>query len=236
MGRGLPSPSPSLLMNETLSSDVITGKNAYDTLQAEGRPVSLSALRDVSTTPNDESIRAVYEEVCNSYHAIDEFRMKLLGLLPLTSIIGLVILEKGAMGGVAVSGKNEIVAYASFFAAAFTLALFVYEIRGIRRSHKLVERGQELERLLCVPGQFSLCAEEAQAAKQANKRWRRIALLFNSKTAACVMYALVFTAWLFLALRYGFGWAVHTCGLFALAFGLTLAVAAYRVVRSFIPA
>ncbi|MCA1576672.1 MAG: hypothetical protein LC794_04825 [Acidobacteria bacterium] len=44
---------------------------------------------------------AAYEEVCNSYHAIDDFRTKLLGILPIASL-GL----------------------ASFFAAAFTLHYF----------------------------------------------------------------------------------------------------------------
>ena len=30
-----------------------------------------------------QNFRAVYQELCNSYRAIDEFRTKMLGLLPL---------------------------------------------------------------------------------------------------------------------------------------------------------
>ncbi len=33
----------------------------------------------------NKHIETVYREVCNTYHAIDDFRAKLLGLLPLAS-------------------------------------------------------------------------------------------------------------------------------------------------------
>jgi hypothetical protein len=174
----------------------------------------------------------VYDELCNSYHAIDEFRMKLLGLLPLSSIVGLVAVEKGSLGAINVA-QNPIVAYASFFAAAFAIALFVYEIRGIRRSHRLVKRGKEIETVLGIHGQFALCTADAPSREPLN---RQRGEMFNSTTAACFMYSLVFAAWLFLAVRYGFGWNIHTCALFAVAFGIAVGAAAYRVVGPLIPA
>lgn len=191
--------------------------------------------------PSDESIRAVYEEVCNSYHAVDEFRMKLLGLLPLTSIVGLLVLEKGTLGTLTSTIPNELVAYVSFFAAAFTLALFVYEIRGIRRSHGLVIRGRELEKALHLRGQFWLCSAEAGETPKGkapkDKHPRQSGRLFNSKLAACFMYSLVFAAWLFVALRHGIAWDTLTCIRYAFGFGAILGVGTYLlVVRKLIPA
>jgi hypothetical protein len=197
-----------------------------------GQSDSRASSTDPATSATDTSVRAVYEEVCSSYHAIDEFRMKLLGLLPLTSIVGLVAVEKGSLGAINVA-RNDLVAYASFFAAAFALALFVYEIRGIRRSNGLVKRGTELEIMLGVPGQFTLCTADASPAMQTDDERGRV---FNSTTAACFMYALVFSAWLFLAVRYAFGWNIHTCALFAIAFGTLVGARAYQLVSAMIPA
>src|SRR5256885_9485547 len=77
--------------------------------------------REPSTADSDyrdtESIRAVYEEVCNSYHAIDDFRMKLLGFLPLTSVVGLLLAEKGILS-TSNAAPPLLVAYISFFASA----------------------------------------------------------------------------------------------------------------------
>ena len=36
-----------------------------------------------------ENVRTVYREPCTSYRAIDDFRMKLLGLLPLATGAGI---------------------------------------------------------------------------------------------------------------------------------------------------
>ena len=38
---------------------------------------------------NERALLAAYSEVCKSYHAIDDFRMKLLGFLPLASIVAI---------------------------------------------------------------------------------------------------------------------------------------------------
>ena len=191
----------------------------------------------------DSAVLAVYAEVCRSYHAIDEFRMKLLGLLPLASIVGLVVLDKGSFGSIGSAVQNEVIAYAGIFASAFTLALFLYEVRGIRRSDQLVERGLELERRMGIHGQFWVCATEAKAAKTNDTKAaktrsprHRINRLVNSITAACFIYSLVFSAWLFVALRYGFGIVTKTCVLFAHGFGLFVGTVAYSVVRRLIPA
>lgn len=50
---------------------------------------------NTDVVPERDSLLAAYEEICRSYHAIDEFRMKLLGLLPFTSLAAILLLERG---------------------------------------------------------------------------------------------------------------------------------------------
>lgn len=72
--------------------------------------------------PDDkkEALRTAYQEVCRSYHAIADFRAKLLGLLPLASGTGIYLLAKG--------DTNYLVPL-GIFGFVVTLGLFVYEIR-----------------------------------------------------------------------------------------------------------
>jgi hypothetical protein len=42
--------------------------------------------------PKDENLKMAYQEVCTTYRAIDDFRAKLLGLLPLVSGTGIFFL------------------------------------------------------------------------------------------------------------------------------------------------
>ena len=44
------------------------------------------------TSPDDDHAAEVYDRVCESYLAIDDFRMKLLGLLPVATGTGMFLL------------------------------------------------------------------------------------------------------------------------------------------------
>src|SRR5215216_3597854 len=86
-----------------------------------------------------EDLRIVYSEVCRSYHAIADFRAKLLALLPIAS---------GAGGLLILSEKDTVKEYfgpIGVFGAAITLGLFVYELRGIQRCRALIKAGKALE-------------------------------------------------------------------------------------------
>ena len=169
---------------------------------------------------------AAYEEICKSYHAIDDFRMKLLGFLPLASLISVFLIDKNAL--VATSAQtgiveNELVQFAGIFAAMLTLALFGYEVRGIQRCHNLITEGKHLEQMMGVEhGQFHVCEEE-----HANSPVRAL----NAKLIACVIYSLVFAAWFFITLRFGFAHEAGTCVLLTTGAGLALAIANYLLVR-----
>ena len=48
---------------------------------------------DATADGSKSAFLAAYSEVCKSYHAIDDFRMKLLGALPLASLVGIFLLD-----------------------------------------------------------------------------------------------------------------------------------------------
>jgi hypothetical protein len=49
--------------------------------------------QEKSVELNDDChLKTAYEEICTSYHAIDDIRMKLLGLLPIATGAGVFLL------------------------------------------------------------------------------------------------------------------------------------------------
>lgn len=166
---------------------------------------------------------AAYSEICKSYHAIDDFRTKLLGFLPLSSLAGALLLDTSKI-------SPQLLGFAGIFAASLTLALFGYEVRGMQRTHHLVREGTHLEEELGIGhGHFHLCVEEHDDPLS-------ISRIFNAKILASVIYSVVFAAWLFIALRLGFAIHTLTCSICAVIAGFCLAICISLIVRKLIPA
>ncbi len=192
---------------------------------------SPTAIEDSAVTTAslvDGALLAAYEELCKSYHAIDDFRMKLLGFLPLASLVSVFLLKADVLvASPATSVSQELIAFGAIFAALLTVALFSYELRGIKRCHNLIREGLHLERQLGIGhGQFHVCTRE-------HNDQGRITSALNAKFAACTIYSLVFAAWLFIALRFGFAIHTRTCALCAVVIGSILAGITYFAVRRF---
>ena len=188
-----------------------------------------TTVKEPSQEPPDERrtdiLLAAYSEVCTSYHAIDDFRTKLLGILPIASLAGILLLGKDNLFQDG-SSSQKLIGFASFFAAAFTLSLFLFEIRGILRCHHLIQRGVQLETALQVKGQFYVCSRQHDEAAQS-----KIEKVFNAKVAASAVYSLVFAAWLFLALKFSFGFTIIGCGLTATLLGGLLGVGVHSILN-----
>lgn len=123
----------------------------------------------------DENLKMAYQEVCTSYRAIDDFRAKLLGLLPLVSGTGIFFL---------LNMKTNLVYLGpiGLFGSVVTLGLFLYELSCLQKCQYLIEHGEKIECQLKIEGQFDLDFQ-------------------SSKTfAACMIYSAVFAAWIFVAL------------------------------------
>jgi hypothetical protein len=185
--------------------------------------------------PETAALLSGYEEICKSYHAIDDFRMKLLGLLPLASLIGIFGLSNESLFAQLTPMSHELITFIGIFAATFTLALFIFEIRGILRCNGLIQKGRDIESLLKIKGQFFLCNEEHECKKV--KPWKENFInFFDAKLAACVIYSTVFAAWLFTVLRFGFSGSIYGCAFSALGIGLVMGGSAFYLVKKLIAA
>lgn len=189
-----------------------------------------------ATSISPQTLLSIYQEICKSIQNIDDFRMKLLGLLPLTSLVGIFALNNESLFAQANSESKHLITFIGIFAASLTLSLFIYEIRGILRCSDLIRRGRDIENLLKVRGQFSVCIEEHECKKKGTDWKERSISAFDAKLAACVIYSTVFTAWVFTALRFGLEWSIRGCAFSALAVGLLIGVSIFIFVKKLIAA
>ena len=130
----------------------------------------------------DQILLAEYTEVCKTYHAISDFRGKLLALLPIVSGAGISLLISKNH-----SPDSSLFLAAGIFGVLVTLGLFFYELRGIQKCKSLIILGGKIESELKIElGQFK-------------DRPRRIAGFIGAETAGWVIYMAVLLAWLYVA-------------------------------------
>lgn len=141
------------------------------------------------------NLRAVYQELCTTYRAIDDFRAKLLGFLPLVSGAGVFFL----LGDALTDEKRHIIAHPflepiGLFGCAITLGLFAFEIYGIKKCHAVIRTGQLLEDKLGIETKLGV------KVGQFLNRPQNVIGVVNEPFAAGVIYPAVFAAWLYLVL------------------------------------
>ena len=134
-----------------------------------------------------DNLRTVYTELCSSYRAVDDFRTKLLGFLPVATGAGIFFL---------VTDKEKIdfvhpyFPYVGAFGFVITLGLFFYELYGIKKCTHLIWAGKDIEtEMQTGDGQFS-------------RRRPGIAGWINEPFASGVIYPAVLGAWTFIALAF----------------------------------
>jgi hypothetical protein len=149
---------------------------------------------DVANTDDSdkpENLRTAYAELCTSYHAIDDFRAKLLGFLPLVTGGGLILLT-----GRADAVRKEFFWPVGLFGIAVTAGLLAYELFGIKKCHALLMAGEDLEKEMKLPvGQ-----EVWLPAGQFIRRPNNLLGIVNEPFAAAAIYPAVLAAWTYLAL------------------------------------
>lgn len=132
--------------------------------------------------PKEEDRRAAYQQLCTSYHAIDDFRAKLLGFLPLATGTGIFLLLNNLTGEV-----QNFLGPIGAFGFVITLGLFSYELFGVAKCAALITAGKKMENDLRVDGHFLT-------------RPNAIAGVINEPFAAGIIYSAVLAAWMYLAL------------------------------------
>jgi hypothetical protein len=133
--------------------------------------------------PTRETLVSEYQEICKSHEAIADFRGRLLGLLPLASGTGIVLLVERQPA----KDSAAFLVAAGLFGAVVTVGLYLYEKRGMNECLVLRERGAALERRLGV--------RPAVARFQDNRSG-----FVGPQGAGPIVYYAVMAAWLFIAL------------------------------------
>ena len=134
-------------------------------------------------------IETVYQQLCENYRAIDDFRTKLLALLPFATAAGVLVLLKGS-----IHTHDDLHTARLFlgaigaFGSLVTLGLFSYELHGMTKCGALIHGGKAIEEeLRIIDGPFSA-------------RPQRLAGFIDEPFAASVIYPTTLAAWVFLAL------------------------------------
>jgi uncharacterized protein DUF4440 len=156
----------------------------------------------------EKHLPTVYQEVCKSYHAIDDFRAKLLALLPFATGAGIFLLLNK---DIATAEVKPFLGPIGLFGFAITLGLFAYEIYGIRKCGDLIVSGKQMEGWLHIDGLFT-------------RRPREVLGFINEPFASGIIYPAVMAAWTFISLV--FAWSQHAWWLslvvFFVGLGLSL--------------
>jgi hypothetical protein len=134
-----------------------------------------------------------YKEVGESFRQLDDFRAKLLGLLPLASGAGIFVVLK--------DGAGTMPATLGMLGAAATLGLWIHECRTIIRCKALIDSGQELEKAL------QLQPDQSLFQKYPRDRFKRFYPFISTGVASTIVYGSVFLAWLYVWYAGSFGQA-----------------------------
>lgn len=150
-----------------------------------------------------EDYRELYTQVCESYRAIDDFRMKLLGLLPVATGAGvLALLSSGNVDlnadGSTLERTQQLLAGVALFGLAITLGLFAYELHGIKKCGRLIKVGARIEKDMGSAGRFY---------GQFATRPHRVGGFIDVPFASSVVYPAAVAVWVFVGVVSLSGWA-----------------------------
>ena len=128
----------------------MSGKPGQTHIEQSGTTAMQPGLPAVKEEDNKELLQA-YSLIADAYHRIDDFRAKLLALLPLAAgTTGILLLLRTDLG-LRNEGKAQILVAVGIYGFLTTLGLCVYEIRGIQRCQDLIKAGRQLEGKLELP-------------------------------------------------------------------------------------
>lgn len=137
----------------------------------------------------NENLTTLYNQLCTSYHRVDDFRAKLLGFLPLASGIAIFGLMDPDKDGVMSQHLREI----GFFGVLVTFGLLIYELKGIQKCTGFICHGKLIEEKLfkdpAIIGQFTGLKE--------TDHWSRN--IFNEPVTSAFVYATVTAAWVYVS-------------------------------------
>lgn len=141
----------------------------------------------MATDPEADK-RLIYQQLCESYHRVDDLRAKLLGLLPLATAGGILLLLDQNVFTESTEEPVATLVAIGVFGCLVTIGLLAYELQGIKRCWLLMQAGQQLEATFGLEGPFTAV------------RFPYVAKFIGAPLAACIIYSAVLAAWAYVAL------------------------------------
>src|SRR3954470_22281373 len=151
--------------------------------QVEGGVACATAPDDIR--PRADDVRAVYQQLCESYRAIDESRLRLLGLLPLATGAGILVLS----GRDARDMDNGLSIAVGLFGVVATIGLYCYELHGMKKCGALIDAGKLIEHHMRLNGQFE-------------RRPHEVAGFIDEPFSASITYPASLAGWTYFAFRW----------------------------------
>lgn len=159
-----------------------------------------------------QGLTSIYQELCNSYRAVDDLRARLLGFLPVVSGAGVFFLLNDALADTTkIESAKQFLLPIAAFGFVITLALFSYELHGIKKCGHLIHVGKKLESLLGFEGQFTNRPDRVNLFTPK--------LFVNEPVTARVIYSTVLAAWTFVALTFALPHAAAWAALLVFVIG-----------------
>jgi hypothetical protein len=138
---------------------------------------------EADMSPSPEALLKQYEEVCKSYHAITDFRARLLALFPLASGVSSIIL-------LAVDPAHSTYLWSiGVLGALLTLGLGLFEYRNGQRCVAIKQIAKNVEQ------QLGFDHTTGQFQGEPPPHWG----LLREGTASALVYSTVFVGWVLLA-------------------------------------
>jgi hypothetical protein len=149
--------------------------------------------QELPTSADDERrMIAAYAELCNRHQQIDDFRGKLLALLPIASGAAVLVLLRSYSVTV-----EKYLLPVGIYGIAITFGLFIYELHGIAVCKRIMEQAEGLERDLNIPkyrGQYR------------DRNQNVLHRIIEVEMASWIVYLSVIAGWVYIASVGGDWW------------------------------
>jgi hypothetical protein len=137
-----------------------------------------------------KALEVMYQQVAAQHDKIDDFRGKLLAVLP--AITGLALFFGGRLPA---SPDHYLLEAIGIFGALASVGLFVHELRGISECYMLIGIGASLERKLTKAE-----GDDARYGPFSTRYSRGFNGPVSRESAAIIVYPATIAAWIFIAI------------------------------------
>jgi hypothetical protein len=133
-----------------------------------------------------------YQEICNNYRAIDDLRMRLMGLFSIASGVGIAVLANSEQ-------VWNLVVPIGLFGFLVTFGLFLFELRRIQRCAALIKAGEAIERRAGVRGSFLSTPDPVNVfSLEPQNEWvYHGSIAASARGTTRVIYPTVLATWVF---------------------------------------